>query len=111
MKKISIILLALCLILTTALQAKPVKALSSETIDFTIAFRDEKLPSNASKIIRDLGGEIVYSVPEIGVVQVKAPANFAKLAARNTAILAANPALKYELPLVKTVKSADTSII
>ncbi|TFB24400.1 peptidase S8 [Filobacillus milosensis] len=75
-----------------------------ETINYTVVFKQSQLPSNADRVIEELGGTIVYEVPEIGLVQVEAPADFAKKAIGSSAITAANPSMTFELPEGKTIE-------
>ncbi len=75
-----------------------------DTTKFTVVFKDSSISKDAKKIIKDLGGKIIYEVPEIGLVQVEAPVGFAKNAINKSSIVAANPSLTYDLPNTKTIE-------
>lgn len=104
MKKVLACLLSVCLMLCTTLSYNNVKAETKDKINFTVVFKSEKLPADAENIIQELGGEIVYSVPEIGVIEVKGPSNFAKIALKNGNIIAATPSMEYQLPKEKQIE-------
>ncbi|MBM7661743.1 subtilisin family serine protease [Bacillus mesophilus] len=110
MKKYLFKLLCVVLIVGLAMPAAAATQQSEEEILFTVVFKGQSSPKNAEKVISDLGGEIVYSVPEIGVVQVKAPANFAKKAIGSSAVSAANPSLLFQLPEVKSIPLESNEI-
>ncbi|MHB8917217.1 MAG: S8 family serine peptidase [Desulfocucumaceae bacterium] len=79
-------------------------------VNFTVLFKSERIPQDASAIIEKLGGKIVYSIPEIGVVQVQAPAGFAKAALGNELIQTATPSLVEKLPSINPGKTGISSI-
>jgi lantibiotic leader peptide-processing serine protease len=111
MKRVITILMTLILVLSASIPALAgdVSVSSSESIYFTVVFKKDKLPSNAEELISELGGEVVSSVPEIGLVQVKAASSFAKDAIQKGEIVAVNPSLLMQLPEVTTIE-ADSSI-
>lgn len=104
MKKVLTVLLSVMLILGFVL---PVQAAdgqtNEETIPFTVVFKNSTLPGNMDKVIEDLGGELVYEIPEIGVVQVEAPASFAKHAMKHSSIQVASPSLVEKIPEVDSI--------
>jgi lantibiotic leader peptide-processing serine protease len=65
---------------------------------YSVLFKTESIPATFQKDVKALGGEVVYSVPEIGFVQVKAPtSSFSKLKGLG-GVSAANPSLTWNLP-------------
>ncbi len=76
---------------------------------FTVVLK--KNNHKATDAIEELGGEIVYEVPEIGLYQVEASSDFAKKAKGVNAIQAANPSLTFEVPNVKTIPLDTTENI
>jgi len=102
MRKFLAVLMSLVVILGIA---SPSMGKAEEgTTKFTVVFKDSSISGNATKTIKDLGGTIVYEVPEIGLVQVEAPAGFAKNAINNKSIVAANPSFAYDLPNTKSIE-------
>ncbi|QHE53685.1 S8 family serine peptidase [Pontibacillus sp. HMF3514] len=102
MKKFLAVLMSLVVILG---MASPSMGSAEEgTTKFTVVFKDSSISENAKQAIKDLGGTIIYKVPEIGLVQVEAPVGFAKNAINNSLIVAANPSLTYELPNTKSIE-------
>lgn len=75
---------------------------AEDTTKFTVVMKKDN--KKATDAIEDLGGEVVYEVPEIGLYQVEAPADFAKKAKGVKAIKAANPSLTFELPETKSIE-------
>jgi len=108
MKKYVAIILGIIVSIAFAMPAAA--APKEDRTVFTIVFKSESTPKGANKLITDLGGEIVYEVPEIGLVQVKAPASFGKKAIANASISAVNPSLIYEMPSVKSIASGASSL-
>ncbi|KGX91210.1 S8 family peptidase [Pontibacillus marinus] len=102
MKKFLAILMSLVVIL--GITSPTMGNAEEETTKFTVVFKDSSIPGNAKKTIKDLGGTIIYEVPEIGLVQVEAPVGFASNAINNSSIVAANPSLQYELPDGKSIE-------
>ena len=100
--------MCLCLILLLIL---PVAAPGAgQTIHFTVVFKNDQLPLNASQLIGEMGGKIVYSIPEIGVVQVQAPANFAQTALGKDFILSSTPSAFEKTPSMKLQKLEAASV-
>ncbi|MFZ5631692.1 MAG: S8 family serine peptidase [Bacillota bacterium] len=83
---------------------------SPQPVNFTVVFKGENLPPNAHGLIRDMGGEVIYSIPKIGVVQVQAPAGFAMAAAGNDLIQAATPSLIEKLPGAYSQRLGTSSV-
>lgn len=108
MKRLGSLALVLCFLFAAVF---PISAIgAAEKVQFTVVFKGEKLPDNAAETVRDMGGKIVYSIPEIGVAQVEAPASFAKAALGNASIQAATPSLIEDLPNLESA-SLDTSSV
>ncbi|TCO61516.1 S8 family peptidase [Caldanaerobacter subterraneus] len=104
MKRLMVFFIAFVLLFTFAApQFGFGDTLKSEELPFTVVFVDETLPNNASEIIRELGGEVIYEIPEIGVIQAKAPASFVKKAVKHPSILVVTPSLITELPEIKSI--------
>lgn len=103
MKKFSSLLLSFMLVISFALPVNATDQSNHDTIPFTVVFKKSTLPDNAGKIIGNLGGEIVYEIPEIGVVQVEAPAEFGKDALNHSDIQIATPSLMERVPEVENI--------
>lgn len=72
---------------------------ASKKVDYySVLFNSESIPEDFNKELKDMGGEIAYSVPEIGFVQVKASESaFSKLKGLKE-VSAANPTISWNLP-------------
>ncbi|KJS03321.1 MAG: hypothetical protein VR68_01570 [Peptococcaceae bacterium BRH_c4a] len=104
MRKAMIIIISLCVILTAVVTANA----SGETkLNFTVVFKSERLPDNVHDLISGLGGKILTTIPEIGVVQVEAAPAFARTALKSREIQSATPSLVEVLP--KDHRKIDTS--
>ncbi|WP_409303453.1 S8 family peptidase [Peribacillus sp. SCS-155] len=65
---------------------------------YSVLFTTESIPKDFEQQVKSLGGKIAYSVPEIGFVQVKAPATaFTKLKGF-AGVSAASPSITWDLP-------------
>jgi lantibiotic leader peptide-processing serine protease len=80
---------------------------STSTDLYSVLFKTESIPANFQKEVKAIGGEVVYSVPEIGFVQVKAPtSSFSKLKGL-AGVTAANPSLSWNLPESKRIEESS----
>ncbi|WP_216830407.1 S8 family peptidase [Alkalihalobacterium elongatum] len=114
MKKIFTMLL--CFVLMMSVFPAAMGA-ATDTKDgyYSVLFNQKSVPASFENQVKSLGGEIVYSVPQIGFVQVKAPTtSFNKL--RGLAGLnVANPSLSWSVPeslriTEDTVNPADAAL-
>jgi lantibiotic leader peptide-processing serine protease len=77
---------------------------------YSVLFKSESIPTNFEKQVNALGGELVYSVPEIGFVQVKAPSSsFSKLKGI-AGVSTASPSLSWSLPKAEKVKENNVNL-
>ncbi len=103
MKKFIKLVVGLALILSFLPSTLMVEA-NTQKDYYSILFKNNSIPQDFKGELDSLGGEIVYSVPEIGYVQVKAPkAAFAKVKGLN-GVSAANPSITWSLPQSQKIK-------
>ncbi|MCP8616201.1 S8 family serine peptidase [Salirhabdus salicampi] len=103
MKRLFSLLLAISFMLIGIASIHSSHASTEDDVHFTVVFEKEKIPKNANELIIGLGGEIVDTIPEIGVIQVKAPSEFGFEATKDKAIKVASPTLVIENPELETI--------
>lgn len=104
MKKVFAILLSVALLLSF-LPSVYAAGKVGQTEYYSVLFTKNSIPASFGKEVSKLGGEVVYSVPEIGFAQVKAStAAFAKLKGIS-GISAANPSISWNLPESQQIKA------
>jgi lantibiotic leader peptide-processing serine protease len=105
MKKIYSILVSLILVLSFL----PAALATSATDYYSVLFNQNSIPSTFAKQVKALGGEVVYTVPEIGFAQVKAPtASFTKIKGIS-GVSAANPAVSWDVPESQKIEEVITT--
>ncbi|WP_085506587.1 S8 family peptidase [Thalassobacillus devorans] len=105
MKKFLAVLFSFVLVLS--LVPSLYSAEASKKMDYySVLFSSESIPADFNKNLKDIGGEIAYSVPEIGFVQVKAPETaFSKLKGLK-GVSAANPSISWSLPEAERIQES-----
>lgn len=74
---------------------------------YSVVFNSNSIPADFAAQIKGLGGEVVYTVPDIGFAQVKAQSSdFSKIKGL-TNISTANPSLSLKLPKLQRIKAAQ----
>ncbi|MFD2442811.1 S8 family serine peptidase [Bacillus sp. CGMCC 1.16607] len=95
MKKFKSVVLSLVLLLSFIPAAL---ATGAQTEYYSVLFNQNSIPANFAKEVNSLGGEVVYTVPEIGFAQVKASTTaFTKLKGLAN-VSAANPSITWNVP-------------
>lgn len=74
---------------------------------YSVLFNQNSIPKDFELKITNLGGEIVYSVPEIGYAQIKAPTTAFGAVKELNGVSAANPSISWALPQTERI-SEDT---
>ncbi|SDZ98237.1 Subtilase family protein [Thalassobacillus cyri] len=105
MKKFLAVVFSFVLMLSLVTSLQGVDA--SKKMDYySVLFNSESIPSDFNKKLKDIGGEIAYSVPEIGFVQVKVPDSaFSKLKGMK-GVSSANPAISWTLPKSERIQES-----
>jgi len=88
---------------------------SEQEAYYSVLFNKNSIPKDFETEIQSLGGEVVYSVPEIGYVQVKAPTTALSAVKGLNGVSAANPSISWSLPQTQrifedTVNPADAAL-
>ncbi|CAM5219870.1 Subtilase family protein OS=Ureibacillus acetophenoni OX=614649 GN=SAMN05877842_105152 PE=3 SV=1 [Ureibacillus acetophenoni] len=92
MKKLFKLLVGLVLVLCLLPQTLSAEASGQEEY-YSVLFNTNSIPKDFESKITKLGGEIVYSVPEIGYVQIKAPTTAFSAVKGLNGVSAANPSI------------------
>lgn len=75
-----------------------VSAADTQVEYYSVLFNGNSIPADFDEKVRDLGGEVVYEVPEIGFVQVKAPTAALSQLQGLSGVSLANPSISWNLP-------------
>ncbi len=103
-KKVFAILLSLALLLSF-LPSVYAGGKDSQAEYYSVLFNKNSIPASFAKDVSKFGGEVVYTVPEIGFAQVKAStADFSKLKGI-AGVSAANPSISWNLPESQQIKA------
>lgn len=65
---------------------------------YSVLFNENSIPASFEKEVKGIGGEVVYTVPEIGFAQVKASAASVASIKGISGVSAANPSISWEVP-------------
>lgn len=85
--------------------AAPLKAAGVHR--FTVVFKADTLPANAGDIVQAAGGQVVSSVPEVGMMVVSGPPALLDRLGADQAVLAVSPTLEFRLDPAKVVQAGD----
>ncbi|WP_170008502.1 S8 family peptidase [Bacillus fonticola] len=97
MKKLFAIVVSFVLLMSYLPVVNGVSA-TTQAEYYSVLFNTNNIPEDFDEQVKSLGGEVVYSVPEIGFVQVKAsPSSFSELKGMG-GVSAANPSISWNLP-------------
>ncbi|GAA0318990.1 S8 family serine peptidase [Bacillus carboniphilus] len=97
MKRIFAVFVSVVLLLTFLPAASGATGTSS-TDYYSVVFNGNSIPADFEEKVSSLGGEVVYTVPEIGYVQVKAPTSSFSQLKGMAGVSAANPSISWNLP-------------
>ncbi len=109
MKKLFAIVLSIAL-LFSFLPGVSGAGSSTEMGYYSVLFNTNSIPADFEKQVEDLGGEVVYAVPEIGFVQVKALASSFSSLKRLPGVSMANPSISWTLPEEQRIDETSFSI-
>ncbi|THE11921.1 peptidase S8 [Bacillus timonensis] len=108
MKKVFAVLLSVALLLSF-LPAVSATGKDVQTEYYSVLFNKNSIPASFAKEVSKFGGEVVYTVPEIGFAQVKAStASFSKLKGI-TGVSVANPSISWNLPESQQIKADNVN--
>lgn len=105
MKKFFSVLVSLVLMLSFL----PTVFATSASDYYSILFNQNSIPTNFQKQIKDLGGEVVYTVPEIGFAQVKASTTVFSKIKGLSGVSVANPSISWSLPESQRITEVATN--
>lgn len=107
MKKIFSVLISVALFLSFIPSVLGAEKTSEEY--YSVLFNSHSIPADFDKQISKLGGEVVYTVPEIGFAQVKADTkSFTKIKGL-AGVSAANPSISWELPKSERIQESNVN--
>lgn len=93
----------LAVITFTGVGTKVNAVIQDSSTYYSVVFNSNNIPQEFSKEIKSLGGEIVYSVPEVGFVQIKCNSNALSKIQKLSYVNAITPSLKWSLPEIQRV--------
>ena len=106
MKKFFAVVFGLVLMLSFLPAMEKAEASGGKAQRYSVLFKENSIPANFKQQVKNMGGEVVYMVPEIGFAQVKAPSkSFAKLKGI-TGVSAASPSITWSLPHSQKIKES-----
>lgn len=73
---------------------------------YSVLFKKNSIPANFQEQMASLGGEVVYTVPEIGFAQVKASSSSFTGIKGLADVSAANPSLSWSVPKSEKIKES-----
>lgn len=108
MKKLFAMVLSLVLVfglLPSVYGAAP----SKQKVIYSVLFNMESIPAHFEKQINEMGGKLVYAVPEIGFVQVEAPVSVFSELKGLAGVSAANPSISWNLPESEQIEESSVN--
>ncbi|MDZ5471868.1 S8 family serine peptidase [Bacillus sp. 31A1R] len=108
MKRFTSVFLSLAL-LFTFLPTVLGSSSSSSVGYYSVLFKQSIIPADFGKQVNQLGGDVVYTVPEIGYAQVKiSTSSFTKLKGLAN-VSTANPSIKWNLPKSERISESNVN--
>ncbi len=110
MKKVFVVVISLVLLLSLLPSVYGAGVSSGEAHRYSVLFNQNSIPTDFEQQVKRLGGEVVYSVPEIGFAQVLAPApSFSKL--KDIAgVRASNPSVTWNVPKSQRINAEISAV-
>jgi subtilisin family serine protease len=108
MKRISLLLLSVLLL---ALVPASLATAQPTTQLYTIVFSGNAIPANLAELAAAAGGEVILTIPEIGVAEVRATGGFTAKILGAVGVLAANPSLSIDLDDVKMIEADVADVV
>ncbi|WP_339148550.1 MULTISPECIES: S8 family serine peptidase [unclassified Sutcliffiella] len=110
-KQAFVLLLTVVLALSTLgfSASASVKENQVDSSSLLVVFKSESLPNNVEQLVSDAGGEVTYSVPQIGIIEVSAEntGSFLKSIMRNNQVLSVGPSVEVTLDLPEINEEAE----
>jgi lantibiotic leader peptide-processing serine protease len=78
--------------------------------NYSVLFNENSIPADFEAQVSKLGGEVVYTVPEIGFAQVSMGAGSASKLKGVSGVSAANPSVSWSLPHTERIELAADSV-
>lgn len=103
MKKLFSVVLILVLVLGAIISVGARANTDEAKYYYSVAFKSNEIPGDFNEVIANYGAEVIYSVPEVGFVQVQGKVDFLSKIKGMKSIQAANPSLIWETPEGKRV--------
>jgi len=105
--RLGVLLVVLAVVLTWCVPVAAGGAEAGPERLYTVVFTGPELPADAAEVIAAAGGEVVLAVPEVGMVQAKAPGGFVGRVLASPGVLTAGPsvALSLDLPAVEVAET------
>jgi lantibiotic leader peptide-processing serine protease len=109
-KYILVFILPLCLIISTASPSLASEVFNSKKTYFSVLFQANAIPTDFESEMERIGGEVIYTVPEIGFAQVRLDnQSFYKLKNLKS-VYVASPSISWTLPEVERIQLSDQEI-
>lgn len=110
MKKLLFVIVSMLLLvgISTVTQAKDVAEQGSR--NYSVVFKSDEIPSDFNEQIEKLGAEVVYSVPEVGFVQIKGNADLLAQVKELKSVQVINPALSWSFPESQKINLANEEV-
>ncbi len=101
MKKITALILSVAFVIGIILPNMAQAGVQEKTYYYSVLFNEDKIPSDFSVQLATYGGEITYTVPEIGFAQVKGDNNIFSELKSLPSVNLVNPSISWSMPKVK----------
>lgn len=83
-------------------------AVDGKTYYYSVAFNNNNIPSDFENYVKVNGGEVVYTVPEVGFVQIKGDSSIFNKVKGLTSVEMINPSIKWTLPKTQRYDMKET---
>ncbi|MBD8005437.1 S8 family peptidase [Bacillus norwichensis] len=109
MKKLFAVIAVVILLLSFPLSVGHAEVSGPKEQHYSVLFNKKAVPSEFEQQIKTLGGEVTYTVPEIGFAEVKVPSKaFSKLKGIS-GVSAANPSIKWNIPMAHKIEASHVN--
>lgn len=107
MKRFFAVIASLVLTLCLLPSIDKAEASNEKEQRYSVLFSKNSIPANFEQQVKKLGGEVTYTVPEIGFAQVKAPSKTISKLKGISGVSAANPSVKWKMPKSQKIKASN----
>jgi len=80
-----------------------------KTYYYSVAFNNNNIPSDFQKYVKENGGEVVYSIPEVGFVQIKGNSSIFNKVKGLSSVEMINPSIEWKLPETQRYDAEEIS--